>query len=85
MVKRDGGGRDLLGGFVGATGAVGALGGRRNPCMEAKLKTDRRERRESHGPCNGDRRGRQKGEVGYFRREKGLQHGGLPHHSLMTC
>jgi hypothetical protein len=27
VVKRDGGGRDLLGGFVGATGAVGALGG----------------------------------------------------------
>jgi hypothetical protein len=26
VVKRDGEGRDLLGGFVGATGAVGALG-----------------------------------------------------------
>lgn len=33
--------------------------GWRNPCMEAKLKTDRREKRKPHGlmgpACNGDR------------------------------
>jgi hypothetical protein len=88
VVKRDdeaSGGRDLLGGFVGATGAVGALGswGRRNPCMEAKLKTDRREKRTTwaDGPCLQWRQ-----VVGYFRRKKRASNvEGLPHHSLMWC
>lgn len=48
---------------------MGAVGGRRNPCMEAKLKTDRREK--SHGPDGM----RERESVCSFRERKILRRG----------